>query len=484
VIEELDLKILKALVNDKVSALTFVSRYDHTLFDNDVQRFAKLVLDYTKHFRSPPTKRTLVEHHGGNQQLVAIIEDAWSEIDELEYDTREYPYDLTQLKKRFQKQAVEDIRAKASSDDPDSPDNPEEYFNKLSLAINRITSIELERTYTQKTVGDYIDEFCESYESRKQNPELSVEIQTGYSMIDAVSGGFSPGELIMIGGQSSAGKSMLLNSMAKQIWLQGNTIESSASSSLKPGYNVLYFSLEMPHHDCFCRLLASLANVPERGLIKANLSHEAEVKVQKARDFVKMYQESGYYFDIVDVPRNLTIEEVELRYHDAMLRYRPDVVVVDYMGLMHSTALENEPDWLKMGGIAASLHEFGRAYDNIMITAAQLTDLKRNSSGSKSEEDRAVGMHRWGRSSLIMHHVNIGIQIETRQNEENFPDMRIHVIKNRKGPLGHGNLIKNFANSSLIDVPYDQSQIPGDVTANIPDLIRSIQEARNKPRDN
>ena len=278
--------------------------------------------------------------------------------------------------------------------------------------------------------------------------------------------------------------SMLLNSMAKQIWLQGNTIESSASSSLKPGYNVLYFSLEMPHHDCFCRLLASLANVPERGLIKANLSHEAEVKVQKARDFVKMYQESGYYFDIVDVPRNLTIEEVELRYHDAMLRYRPDVVVVDYMGLMHSTALENEPDWLKMGGIAASLHEFGRAYDNIMITAAQLTDLKRNSSGSKSEEDRAVGMHRWGRSSLIMHHVNIGIQIETRQNEENFPDMRIHVIKNRKGPLGHGNLIKNFANSSLIDVPYDQSQIPGDVTANIPDLIRSIQEAKNKAKDN
>ena len=62
-IEELDLKILKSLVNDKVSALTFVSRYDHTLFDNDVQRFAKLVLDYTKHFRAPPTKRTPKPHN-------------------------------------------------------------------------------------------------------------------------------------------------------------------------------------------------------------------------------------------------------------------------------------------------------------------------------------------------------------------------------------------------------------------------------------
>jgi hypothetical protein len=79
-----------------------------------------------------------------------------------------------------------------------------------------------------------------------------------------------------------------------------------------------------------------------------------------------------------------------------------------------------------------------------------------------------------------MHNVNLGIQIETRQNEINFPDLRIHVVKNRKGPLAQGHLIKNFANAALVDVPYDQKNIPGDVSANIPDLIRSIQEAKNK----
>jgi hypothetical protein len=178
VIEELDLRVLKTLVNDKVSALTFSSRYDHSLFDTDVQRFAKLVIDYTKHFRSPPTKRTLLEHHGNNPLLATTIEESWREIEELAYDTREYPYDLAQLKKRFQFQAVEDIRVQAASDDPDNPQNPEEYFNNLSLAINRITSIELERTYTQKPVGDYIQEFSESYEARKLNPEALVSIKT------------------------------------------------------------------------------------------------------------------------------------------------------------------------------------------------------------------------------------------------------------------------------------------------------------------
>jgi replicative DNA helicase len=245
------------------------------------------------------------------------------------------------------------------------------------------------------------------------------------------------------------------------------------------GYNIIYFSLEMPYEDCFIRFLASLANVSQRGLAKSTLSHEEELRVEKAKQFIKAYQNSGYYFDIVDVPRNLTIEEVELRYQDAMLRYRPDVVVIDYMGLMHSVALAKEQDWLKVGGIAASLHEFGRAYDNSVITAAQLTDLKRSANSSK-DDNRAVGMHRWGRSSLIMHHVNLGIQINTRQNEIHLPDLEIHVVKNRKGPLGQGSLIKNFANASLIDVPYDQKQIPGDVSSSIPDLIRSIQEAKNK----
>lgn len=475
--EELDLKILKGILTDKVNALTFSYRYDHTLFDQDSERFAKLVLDYTKHFRQPPTKRTLLDRHKHNSHLTALIESAWDEVDELDYNTNEFNYDLSLLKQRYQERAVEEIRSKAAQEDPDNPVNPEEYFNKLSLEINKVVSLDMERTHTQKPVGDFIDEFEEGYTARKQNPEQSPEIKTGYSMIDSVAGGVSPGELIMIGGETNSGKSMLLNNMAKQIWMQENTLDMDGN--FHRGYNVLYFSLEMPYQDCFIRFLASLANVPQRSLQKSCLTPDEERKVKQAYKFIKKYQENGYYFDIVDVPRNLTIEEVELRYHDAMLRYRPDVVVVDYMGLMHSKALAKEQDWLKLGGISSSLHEFARAYDCVVITAAQLTDLKRNSNSGSKDEGSRVGVHRWGRSSLIMHNVNLGIQIETRPNERSFPDLKVHIVKNRKGPLGQGNLVKNFANASLVDVPYDQNELPGDVSANIPNLIKAIQDAKN-----
>lgn len=479
--EELDLRVLKGIVGDKVNALTFVYRYDHTLFDEDIQRFAKLVLDYTKHFRAPPTRRTLLDRHDGNTNLTQLINDSWDELDNLEYDIKEYTYDLAELKHRFQVRGVEEVKAQAASDDIDNLSDPEGYFNKLSLAINRVTSLDLERSHIQKPVGDYVDEFAEGYESRKLHPESCPEIKTGFSMIDAVTGGMAPGELIMGGAETNGGKSMLLNAFGKQIWLQENTIDTHPDSFTQ-GYNILYFSLEMPYQDCFIRFLASLANVPQRALAKSHLTQEEFRRVEKAYNFIKKYQEKGYYFDIVDVPRNLTIEELELRYHDALLRYHPDVVIVDYMGLMNSKLFAKEQDWLKMGAIAASLHEFARAYDCVVITAAQLTDLKRSSQGSQ-EESRRVGVHRWGRSSLIMHHVNIGIQIETRQNEINFPDLKIHVVKNRKGPLGEGSLIKNFANASLVDVPFDQRELPGDVSSKIPALIKSIQEAKNKSRE-
>lgn len=477
--EELDLKILKGIVNDKVNALTYAYRYGSELFDEDSAFFGGLVLSYTKHFRAPPTRRTLKERHAGNDEIQRIIDYTWDEIDGLDYNIKEFSFDLEELKNRFRHRAVERIREQAASDDPDNPENPEQYFNKLSLEISRATSLDLEKTHTQKPVGDYIEEFKDSYQTQQDSPESSIEIKTGYSMIDSVAGGISPGELIMIGGETNSGKSMLLNNMAKQIWMQDNTLENPDAGR---GYNILYFSLEMPYKDCFIRFLASLANVPQRSLAKSTLDPQEKKRVNQAYDFIKKYQENGYYFDIVDVPRNLTIEEVELRYHDAMMRYRPEVVVVDYMGLMHSKALAKEQDWLKQGGISSSLHEFGRAYDSAVITAAQLTDLKRNSQGSQ-EEGRRVGVHRWGRSSLIMHNVNLGIQIETRQNERSFPDLKIHVVKNRKGPLGQGSLVKNFANASLIDVPFDQNEMPGDVSANIPSLIKAIQEQKNKENE-
>jgi replicative DNA helicase len=471
--EFLDLSVLRGILSDKNHALTFNHKYSFDLFGPKYQVFAKLVTSYISSFRCQPTKRTLIDRYKEHQDY---INQTWAEIYNYKSDPKEYNYDLAQLKTRFQKEGAIKIKELSAQVD-DKTIDPEKYFKKLALEIQRVCALDVERGHIQKPVGDYVPEFRERYETIEHNPEATSSIKTGISMIDAITnGGPAPSELVMIGGESGAGKSFLLNSVGKNIWQQTNTIEST---KFLPGKNVLYLSLEMDYDQCFNRFLASLANLPKKSLINGKLAPDQKIKMNQALDFIERYQASGCYFDIVDAPRNITIEDVELRYNDALLKYRPDVVVVDYMGLMESKLFSKEQDWLKLGAISANLHEFARVYDCLVITAAQLTDLNRSSNmGKDAERSKRVGMHRWGRSSLIMHNVNLAVQIETRSNEKQYPDMKIHAVKNRKGPLAEGVLIKNLANATLVDVPFDEKQIQGDISASIPDLIKQIQSQR------
>jgi replicative DNA helicase len=471
-IDELDLKILKTLLTHNVHGLEFAYNLNASLFSPETKSFAKIVLDYIKSFKSVPTRRTLLDRHNGNVLRTNEINQIWDRIDSFEYDLNEYTYDLEKLKKRFQAITVNTLKDQlAKEQDID----PEATLKNVLLTVQQTNVIKAGRAYTQKIVGDYLEEFSDRYEGRKENPENKPSVQTGFSLIDYVTGGLVPTDLFIVGAESGAGKSFWLNNMAINMWLQTNTINTHPDNFAK-GHNILYFSLEMPYEDCFIRFMSRLANVPQRELYSSTLTDEQSQRVARAHEFIKQYQKAGYYFGIVDIPRNATIEELELRYNDALLTYRPDIVVVDYLGLMHIHGFAGEADWLKQGAISASLHEFSRAYDIIMLTAAQLTDIKRGSTSDKSEETKRVGMHRMGRSSMIMHNVTLGVQIETRPSEMGYPDLRYHIIKNRRGPLGQGNLIKNFAHASLIDVPYvDAASGPADV--DYEGLIKSIRDS-------
>ncbi len=448
--DELELRVLKGLLSNKSDCVEFAHNCLDEMFSGKNRRFARAVVEYAKAYRAVPTKRTLLDRHQGNEDLCRVIEQVWYDLDLLEYDTQEYPYDLEQLKKRLQRTILSEIVRTA--DDIDGQDTIQ-VVKDVALKVQKAIGITEKRGHIQKPVADYLDEFQDKYDAIAEVPEGENRLTlTHYSLIDGVTGGLAPGELILIGGETNAGKSMLLMNVAVQMWAQNNDIDTSPEER-KPGRSVLYFSLEMPYEDCFNRFLARVAGVPERRITRGQLDEGQLMRVRKAKKFIQEYQEAGYYFDIVDVPRNVSVSEIELRYNDALLRYKPDIVVVDYMGIMHEPSLEKEQDWLKMGGLAGMLHELGRDYGFIMLTAVQLTDIKRESKGKDPSDNQRVGVHRIGRSSHIMHHANLALQIESRPNEINYPDLRYHVIKNRKGPLGQGNLIKNFANATLVDVP-------------------------------
>jgi len=236
--------------------------------------------------------------------------------------------------------------------------------------------------------------------------------------------------------------SMLLNNMAIQMWIQGIDLENPLTMK---GCNVQYFSLEMPYDQCVRRTMSRLSGVSSYGLRDCQLTDEKQLKaLSKAGTFIKKFP---YEFEVVDIPRGVTIKTIEERYLEAVSKgRRPDVVVIDYLGLMEVEGSLNVDDWLKLGHIAGQLHEFARAYSVIILTAVQLNRPK-----GKDPSD-IIGLHRIGRSSLIMHHATVGIQIETRQDEETYPDMIYHIIKNRNGERGNHLLKKDFRCATVIDM--------------------------------
>lgn len=243
--------------------------------------------------------------------------------------------------------------------------------------------------------------------------------------------------------------SMLLSNMAVQMWMQQNTIcdpedPKIPTTEFTKGYNIQYFSLEMPFDQCFRRAFARIGALPTYGLRDARISDPDMLqRMSHAAKFIKEYP---YEFEIVDIPRGVTVQDIEDRFLDSVARgVKPDIIVVDYLGLMQDPKSDGD-DWLRLGNISGELHELARMYDIVMLSAVQL-----NRPSTRKPED-AIGMHRIGRSSLIMHHASIGVQIETRKDEDAMKDLKYHVIKNRNGERGHHLLKKDFRTATVCDL--------------------------------
>jgi hypothetical protein len=69
------------------------------------------------------------------------------------------------------------------------------------------------------------------------------------------------------------------------------------------------------------------------------------------------------------------------------------------------------------------------------------------------------------------------MQIEARENERQLPDLPLHWIKNRRGPMASNNLIKCFENARILDTPFtDITRNPAEATEhNVQELIKELR---------
>ena len=239
-------------------------------------------------------------------------------------------------------------------------------------------------------------------------------VPSGFTALDQMLTGFHGGELIILGARPSMGKTSLAMNMA-------------GYAALYAGKSVAVFTLEMPREQIALRLLCSDAKVNMQRVRQGTLNADDWMRLAKS-----IGPMSGSRI-FIDDTAGITPTQLRSRCRRLMMEKGLDLIVVDYLGLMHSDG-KTESRQLEVSEISRSLKasalelkvpliacaQLSRANANRDNTRPALTDL-RDSGSIEQDADVVMFIHREGYYDPECEEKNVG---------------EIIVQKQRNGPLG------------------------------------------------
>lgn len=134
-------------------------------------------------------------------------------------------------------------------------------------------------------------------------------IRTGIAALDAIMRGFMPGELYLIAGRPSMGKSAL-----------GLTLALNASQA---GHKALFFSLEMPQEQLTQRLLSRLSGECVHGG-EAYSAEKVRAAAEKLNTLPLHIDDKSY----------LAVTDIAMRARRHKRQHGLDILFIDYLGLI------------------------------------------------------------------------------------------------------------------------------------------------------
>ena len=190
--------------------------------------------------------------------------------------------------------------------------------------------------------------------AKKRNRGATMGIPTGYPTLDLVTGGYNPGEYWVFGARLGQGKTWALI--------------RSAVAALEDGKTVQYHALEQTKTQLgmrFAPFLSSRFN-PTGEVFKTSDIQHGTVDVIGYRKFLQVLEGKAKGRLILDdTPRR---KLTSLMLSAKIERNKPDMVIVDYLGLMNSSP----GDWTMVAALSADMKEMATTYGIPMLVANQL----------------------------------------------------------------------------------------------------------------
>jgi replicative DNA helicase len=259
--------------------------------------------------------------------------------------------------------------------------------------------------------------------------ELSAEgrsltgTPSGFADLDSITGGFQPGNLIIIAARPSMGKSALVTNMAENVALN--------KDNRRP---VALFSLEMSEAELAQRFIASQASIKGDDLRKGRLRDEAKwkrvLRTAGEYDAAPLYVDDSSDIGIMDVRA-----KARRLHQQAMAEYGGlGLVIVDYLQLMRADSrIENRVQ--QVGEMSRGLKILARELSVPVIALSQL------SRGVESRTDKRPMLSDLRESGQIEQDADLVMFIY--RDEYYFPETtdkpgeaELIIAKHRNGGLG------------------------------------------------
>jgi len=287
----------------------------------------------------------------------------------------------------------------------------------LDAAESRIFKIaeQREKGTGPVPIADLLAKTTDRIDALYRSGKTITGLATGFTDFDKMTAGLQPGDLIIIAGRPSMGKTVLGMNIAEHAAIKGDKA-------------VLVFSLEMPAEAITMRLMSSLGRIDQHRIRTGRLNDDDWPRVTSA---VSMLSEANLFID--DTP-SLSPNEIRSRARRlAREQGGLGLIVVDYLQLMQVPG-RKENRTMEVSEISRELKGIAK---ELSVPVIALSQLNRS---LESRTDRRPVMSDLRESGSLEQDADvIAFIYRDEVYHDDTPDKGIAEIiirKHRNGPIG------------------------------------------------
>ena len=268
-----------------------------------------------------------------------------------------------------------------------------------------------------RPIAEILDEETDRLHQLSVSHSPLIGTPSGFKDLDAKTGGFHPGNLIVIAARPSMGKSALVANIAENAALEG--------------YPAALFSLEMSESELAQRFVASQARINGEDLRRGKVP---ERQWQKIMDACQRLADSPMYIDDSSDTGVLEVRAKARRLHH-QIEGGLKLIIIDYLQLMrHEGRVESRVE--QVGQISRGLKGLARELQVPVIALSQLSRKVEERAGDKKpmlsdlRESGAIEQD----SDLVM--FIFRDEYYTKENTERPGEADLIIAKHRNGAVG------------------------------------------------